>query len=341
MSEPLSSGSPPLSATPAVERLESWKEIGAYLKRDVTTVQRWEKREGMPVHRHLHDKMGSVYAFRPELDAWARSRNLRLSGEGAPAHHPLEKQPHVHESLAAPNTRWEVSPVGATLGSAAPRNERSWLWPAAAAGTVLAVGAILWLAERNGASWENPVAGARFLQVTDFEGAAQAAAISRDGKLVAFLSDRDGGMDVWVTQVGTGQFHNLTRGTQKELVNPSVRTIGFSPDGALVTFWVRQPNAPKDALSIWAVPTLGGEPQPYLEGVAEFDWSRDGSRLVYHTPGPGDPMFVRSRDRPTADLQILVAPPGLHAHFPLWSPDDSFVYFVQGTVPDAMDVWRR
>jgi hypothetical protein len=36
------------------ERLDSWKEIAAYLNRDVTTVQRWEKREGMPVHRHLH-----------------------------------------------------------------------------------------------------------------------------------------------------------------------------------------------------------------------------------------------------------------------------------------------
>ena len=47
----------------------------------MTTVQRWEKREGMPVHRHVHDKMGSVYAFRSDLDAWARSRNLALVAE--------------------------------------------------------------------------------------------------------------------------------------------------------------------------------------------------------------------------------------------------------------------
>ena len=66
------------STPPAPERegrLDSWKEIAAYLNRDVTTVQRWEKREEMPVHRHLHDRMGSVYAFRAELDAWAHSRN--------------------------------------------------------------------------------------------------------------------------------------------------------------------------------------------------------------------------------------------------------------------------
>ncbi len=57
--------------------LDSWKEIAAYLGRDVTTVQRWEKREGMPVHRHVHDKRGSVYALGSELDAWVQSRKPR------------------------------------------------------------------------------------------------------------------------------------------------------------------------------------------------------------------------------------------------------------------------
>src|SRR5512132_170777 len=64
-------------------RLSSWKEIATYVKRDVSTVQRWEKREAMPVHRHLHDKRGSVFAFRSELDVWARGRHVRASQEGA------------------------------------------------------------------------------------------------------------------------------------------------------------------------------------------------------------------------------------------------------------------
>jgi TolB-like protein/Tfp pilus assembly protein PilF len=59
-------------------RLNSWKEIAAYLNRDVTTVQRWEKREAMPIHRHVHDKRGSVYALVPELDAWLEIRRLPL-----------------------------------------------------------------------------------------------------------------------------------------------------------------------------------------------------------------------------------------------------------------------
>src|SRR5262249_25201097 len=79
MSDP-SSGTP-TSVGPTDDRLHSWKEIAAYLKRDVTTVQRWEKREGMPVHRHLHDRMGSVYAYGSEIDNWIQSRKLRLKEE--------------------------------------------------------------------------------------------------------------------------------------------------------------------------------------------------------------------------------------------------------------------
>ncbi len=60
------------------QRVDSWKEIAAYLKRDVATVRRWEKREGLPVHRHLHEKLGSVFAYASELDAWQESRRLQV-----------------------------------------------------------------------------------------------------------------------------------------------------------------------------------------------------------------------------------------------------------------------
>ncbi|MGO9127515.1 MAG: tetratricopeptide repeat protein [Terriglobales bacterium] len=70
-----------LSKTPSERRLDSWKEIATYLGRDVTTVQRWERQEGMPVHRHLHHKRGSVYALSSELDAWRQGRKLRSPEE--------------------------------------------------------------------------------------------------------------------------------------------------------------------------------------------------------------------------------------------------------------------
>ena len=69
------------SAIQPEDILDSWKDIAAYLKRDISTVQRWERREDMPVHRHVHDMRGSVYAFRSELAVWLESRRLRLEQE--------------------------------------------------------------------------------------------------------------------------------------------------------------------------------------------------------------------------------------------------------------------
>jgi Tol biopolymer transport system component len=287
------------------DRLDSWKEIAAYLRRDVTTVQRWERREGMPVRRHTHDKLGSVYAFRSELDAWKRKRDLV-------------------STTPAPSFRRSVLPWLSLIGFA----------------TVLLVAAV-WLVERRGNDSRNPLANARFENVTNFGGNEQAAALSRDGRLVAFLSDRDGTTDVWVTQLGTGQFYNLTRGHAAELVNPSVRTLGFTADGAFVTFWTRRtrPSLAAD-ISISAVPTLGGPPKPYLEDAAELDFSADGTRMIFHTPAAGDPMFLRDNGTANSARPLFTAASGLHAHYPVWSPSGDFIYFVQGMVPDAMDIWR-
>ena len=64
------------------DRFESWGEIAAYLRRDVSTVQRWEKEEGLPVQRHLHKKLASVYAYRTEVDAWLVNRRPGLEKNG-------------------------------------------------------------------------------------------------------------------------------------------------------------------------------------------------------------------------------------------------------------------
>jgi TolB-like protein len=70
---PPSEGPPPAGA-PLSDRLDSWKLIAQFLKRDVRTVQRWEATEDLPVYRRQHSKQGSVYAYKSELDAWWRSR---------------------------------------------------------------------------------------------------------------------------------------------------------------------------------------------------------------------------------------------------------------------------
>ena len=59
----------------AAGRLESWKEIASYLGRDVRTVQRWERRDGLPVHRLQHRIRGSVFAYPTELEVWRVARD--------------------------------------------------------------------------------------------------------------------------------------------------------------------------------------------------------------------------------------------------------------------------
>ena len=175
------------SAIAREDRLDSWKEIAAYLNRDVTTVQRWEKREAMPVHRHLHDRMGSVYASRAELDAWVHSRNLRgVQDNGETSASPVDSPPPAAAVPPRSPVRW------------------GFVLPVAAIGVALAIAAGVWVRAKE-LFWRNPVAEAQFQRVTDFDGVEQAATISRDGRFVAFLSDRDGPMDVWITQVGVGR----------------------------------------------------------------------------------------------------------------------------------------
>ncbi len=212
-----------------------------------------------------------------------------------------------------------------------------------AAGVMLMTGALAWFAAETGYFWRNPLANARFSRLLDFPGTEQAAAISRDGKLAAFVGGRDGQIDLWVSEVGSGTYRRLTDGDAGELVNPEIRTPSFSPDSSLVTIWSRRAGGSQaDDVNILAVPAAGGSLRPYLPEVAEFDWSHDGTRLVYHTTAPGDPLFVRDSEQLAnrGDRRIYVAPAGVHCHFPMWSPDDVFIYFVRGVPHHDWDIWR-
>jgi Tol biopolymer transport system component len=308
------------------DRLDSWKKIASYLKRDVSTVQRWERREAMPVHRHLHDKQGSVFAFRSELDAWWKTRRTGLAQDGADdSERPAQTLQAAEETSRKRSLRLHPTRLA---------------WLSFAAGVVL-IAAAAWFAADAGYFWRSPLAHAKFT-LLDSIGTEQAAAISRDGKFLAFLADQDGQVDAYVGELGSGNYRNLTQGNIRDLVNPSLRSLTFSADSSLVSVWTRRADGSQPGdVNILAAPTSGGLLRPYL-GAAELDWSRDGKRLVYHTTAPGDPMFVRELGNPAnrGDRRIYVAPAGVHCHFPVWSPDDAFIYFARGVPPDDWDIWR-
>ena len=74
----------PESAVRVGPALRGWKQIAAYLHRDVRTVQRWERTEQLPVHRQLHRKAGTVHAVRAELDEWLAKRTSPRAGMKEP-----------------------------------------------------------------------------------------------------------------------------------------------------------------------------------------------------------------------------------------------------------------
>jgi TolB-like protein/Flp pilus assembly protein TadD len=127
----------PPSGKSGEAHLDSWKEIAAYLNRDVTTVQRWEKREDMPVHRHVHDKRSSVYAIASELDAWMQSRRPRLEAD--------EKELAAETPVVA-----EVDGGPATLPKAR-------LWVALASLSVIAALAVTYIVARGRADHATPL----------------------------------------------------------------------------------------------------------------------------------------------------------------------------------------
>src|SRR5215470_5231905 len=65
------------------DRLDSWKEIATFLNRGVRTVQRWEATEGLPIRRHQHQKLGSVFALKSEVAAWWKSRSADLASSSS------------------------------------------------------------------------------------------------------------------------------------------------------------------------------------------------------------------------------------------------------------------
>src|ERR1700747_69970 len=104
-------------------KLDSWNEIADYLDREVRTVQRWEKTEGLPVHRHEHQKKSTVYAFTSELDDWRKKRQPKDDPEADAAFVP---EPDAADDGALPsaeNSLGAVSPDASTRESA-PRTLR-------------------------------------------------------------------------------------------------------------------------------------------------------------------------------------------------------------------------
>jgi TolB-like protein/Tfp pilus assembly protein PilF len=91
-------------------RFDSWKEIAGYLRREVRTVQRWEKSANLPVHRLQLEKQSAVYAYKSELDAWYKERRPQLELDSEDSER--KERPRLLERLRRP---WATAAVAALI----------------------------------------------------------------------------------------------------------------------------------------------------------------------------------------------------------------------------------
>jgi len=185
---------------------------------------------------------------------------------------------------------------------------------------------------------ENPLANATFTPLTNWEGTEEGAEISPDGKFVAFLADATGDFQLYLTQVGTGSFSNLTRDLPP-LAGSGVivRKLGFSGDGTEI--WFNR----SDGTSLMKMPLTNGIPQPFLPAGANTPaWSTGGARVAYVQKGNRDDRILVA-DRTGSDPQQIVPSGDVKNNNVVWSQDGKWIYFVRGPEPQDeidVDIWR-
>ncbi len=230
-----------------------------------------------------------------------------------------------------------ILPATPAVRAAAPRGRASLVVVSVAAllAAVAGFGAGWWMLSRRTVEPARPLVLTR---LTSDSGLTTDPALSPDGKLLAFASDRsgEGSLDIWVRQIGRGEPLRLTRDEADEY-DPS-----FSPDGTQITF-----RSEREGGGIYVVPTLGGEPRLITKEGRRPRFSPDGNWITYWT----GPSFHFDSTFPGA-YKIFVVPSAggaprqvqpefALARFPIWSPDGKQLLFYGRRSPSVSDEATR
>lgn len=273
-------------------RLDSWKEIAAYLQRDVRTLQRWEKTAGLPVRRMQKPGLRAVYAYTADLDEWIRDQDPRTI-EPAEASADTPAAPPAPAPTTAPQ-RWPLR----------------WMAYAAIA-AVLVVTASLALRPRPPATF-GPFSAR---PITSEPGNERDPDISPDGRYVAYAQQAPNlATRLVVRLVDGGEPHDITSGTEDEW------SPVWSPDGARIAF-LR--GDPADSATLMLISPLGGNERtlatvrPYARRRLLLighllAWTPDGRHIVVPdqiTGGEGSLVLIAAD---TGERTRLTSPGDAH-----------------------------
>jgi Tol biopolymer transport system component len=268
----------PITAAPGPEdRLDSWKEIAAYLKRGVRTVQRWERSSGLPVHRLELDRQGSVFAYKPELDTWWESRRQTVAA--------VEEEAAGGSRLQVGRSRWI-------------------LWGVVSVVLFVGLGFALtrWSSSQHaGFGPLDPV------PLTSDLGSEVTPTFSPDGNEIAYAWDgpAQNNWNIYVKMVGSDSPVRLTKGPEPDAFP------AWSPDGRLIVFRRFLPQQRRSQILV--IPPIGGQERLISEDAnsgGPLAWSPDNRWIVTSSSevAPG-PVGLIAIDANTGELRRFTKPP--------------------------------
>lgn len=196
---------------------------------------------------------------------------------------------------------------------------------------LILVGSLVWSRFRQ-PDKRGPTASAEYVQLTDFNDSALAAAVSADGRMLTFIrggnfADSAVRGQIYVKFLPTGEPVQLTH----DELNKEQPV--FSPDGSRVIYTAVTHSFSWDA---WQMPVLGGTPQPFLPNASGLVWI-DGQRLLYSEIMAGVHMGIASSTETRTDHRYIYLPPleGSMAHRSARSPDGKSLLIVEWTAADG------
>ncbi len=247
------------------DRLDSWKEIAAYLGKTERTVMRWEQTRGFPVHRVPGGQRQAVYAWRHEIDAWLKQGDGKTVVPGEFAQPALVKGDETPSTQPAPQNLLRSQPLQAV-----------WVAAALAVVAVLVATAIAVHALTSSPR----IAVTAMTPLTDDD--ALKDGIATDGVHAYFGAIRDGKTLLFAVPVSGGPIRSIAT----PFVHASPEAL--SPDGRslLVLVW----NGMEQERQLWIVPVDGGSPQRVGAFVCHAaGWSPHGDRIAFAS---GDSIYL-------------------------------------------------
>lgn len=280
--------------------LDSWKEIAAYLQRDVSTAMRWEKSEELPVHRHHHSSRASVYAFTSELDAWKAAR-----------------KPQPDESR--PWHRWVPALAGglALLAVAAFIQWGPILHPPDPLAAAADVGG-----------------GVRLRQVWTHDEVDTSGSISPNGRFLCFVYWATG--DLAVQDFETGQHRLLTNKGSWKVSSDFANGAAFSPDGDRIAYsWHNNGEGKWEIRLLPAEANQGDTAAKALYSISNdvvqstkvTGWSPDGRHILVLMSRPDSASQIALVPSSGGEVQVLRSIKWSDFPAAKFSPDSRFIAY--------------